>query len=27
LLNIENDKKESPIKDKSIHKENNFTKE
>ena len=27
MLNIENDKKESPIKDKSIHKENNFTKE
>jgi hypothetical protein len=27
LLNIENDKIESPIKDKSIHKENNFTKE
>ena len=27
MLNIENDKIESPIKDKSIHKENNFTKE
>ena len=27
MLNIENDKKESPAKDKSIHKENNFTKE
>ena len=27
MLNIENDKKESPIKDKSIHKENKFTKE
>lgn len=27
MLNIEKDKKESPIKDKTIHQENNFTKE